>query len=111
MNEPAHIFVYGTLRSGSGHPMARRLTSQARLLGKGSVPGRLYDMGWYPAALFDRDEKHLIVGDVFALAPDSRLNAGPIFTGNTSRRPGGTRATLMSTVLHSARLRAYVFLV
>ena len=73
MNEPAHIFVYGTLRSGSGHPMARRLTSQARLLGKGSVPGRLYEMGWYPAALFDRDEKRLIVGDVFALAPDSRL--------------------------------------
>ena len=73
MNESAHIFVYGTLCSGSGHPMARRLTSQARLLGKGSVPGRLYDMGWYPAALFDRDEKRLIVGDVFALAPDSRL--------------------------------------
>lgn len=55
--------------------MARRLTSQARLLGKGSVPGRLYDMGWYPAAMFDGDEKRLIVGDVYALSPSSRLLA------------------------------------
>lgn len=75
MSEPTHIFVYGTLRSGSGHPMARRLTSQARLVGKGSVPGQLYDMGWYPAAVFDGSEKRRIVGDVFALSPGSRLLA------------------------------------
>ncbi len=75
MSDPTHIFVYGTLRFGSGHPMARRLTSQARLVGKGSVPGRLYDMGWYPAAVFDAEEKRRIVGDVFALTPGSRLLA------------------------------------
>jgi len=75
MSDPTHIFVYGTLRSGSGYPMARRLTSQARLLGKGSVPGRLYDMGWYPAAMFDGDEKRRIVGEVYALTPNSRLLA------------------------------------
>ena len=55
--------------------MARRLISQARLVGEGSVPGRLYDMGWYPAAVFDGAEKRLIVGDVFALSPGSRLIA------------------------------------
>jgi gamma-glutamylcyclotransferase (GGCT)/AIG2-like uncharacterized protein YtfP len=74
-NDPSHIFVYGTLRPGSGHPMGRRLSTQARLLGKGRVPGRLYDMGWYPAAVFDEEEKRLIVGEVFALAPGSRLIA------------------------------------
>ncbi|MBQ0817676.1 MAG: gamma-glutamylcyclotransferase [Methyloceanibacter sp.] len=75
MSEPTHIFVYGTLRPGSGHPMARRLASQARLVGKGSVPGHLYDLGWYPAALFDGDDKRRIVGDVFALIPGNRLLA------------------------------------
>ncbi|HUU65811.1 MAG TPA: gamma-glutamylcyclotransferase family protein [Methyloceanibacter sp.] len=75
MNEPSHIFVYGTLRSESDHPMARRLSSQARLVGKGSAPGRLYDCGWYPAAMFDDAEKRLIVGDVFALKPGGRLLA------------------------------------
>jgi len=75
MNEPSHIFVYGTLRADSDHPMARRLCARARLVGKGTAPGRLYDCGWYPAAMFDESEKRRIVGDVFALRPGSRLLA------------------------------------
>lgn len=71
--EPSHIFVYGTLRSESDHPMARRLASQARHVGKGKVPGRLYDCGWYPAAQFDANEKRCVIGDVFALTSGSRL--------------------------------------
>jgi gamma-glutamylcyclotransferase (GGCT)/AIG2-like uncharacterized protein YtfP len=75
MSEPSHIFVYGTLRAESDHPMARRLSARARLVGKGSVPGRLYDLGWYPAAMFDEGERRQIVGDVFALRPGTRLLA------------------------------------
>jgi gamma-glutamylcyclotransferase (GGCT)/AIG2-like uncharacterized protein YtfP len=75
MSEPRHIFVYGTLRSESDHPMARRLRSKARHIGKGTVPGHLYDMGWYPAAIFDEGEKRRIIGDVFALKAGSRLLA------------------------------------
>jgi gamma-glutamylcyclotransferase (GGCT)/AIG2-like uncharacterized protein YtfP len=75
MSDPEHIFVYGTLRSESDHAMARRLSSQARLVGKGSVPGRLYDMGWYPAAMFDANEKRAIAGDVYALKPGGKLLA------------------------------------
>jgi gamma-glutamylcyclotransferase (GGCT)/AIG2-like uncharacterized protein YtfP len=75
MSEPAHLFVYGTLRAESGHPMARRLRARARLVGKGSVPGRLYDIGWYPAGVFDANEKRRIHGDVFALPPGGKLLA------------------------------------
>jgi len=75
MSEPNHIFVYGTLRADSDHPMARRLCLQARHVGKGSVPGRLYDLGWYPAGMFDANEKRRIIGDVFALKGGSRLLA------------------------------------
>jgi len=74
-DEPAHIFVYGTLRAGHDHPMARRLAAQARLIGEGRAPGRLYDCGWYPAAMFDDSEKCQIVGDIFALKPGGRLLA------------------------------------
>jgi gamma-glutamylcyclotransferase (GGCT)/AIG2-like uncharacterized protein YtfP len=73
MSDPSHIFVYGTLRSESDHPMARRLSSQARLIGKGTAPGRLYDFGWYPAAVFDAAERRMVVGDVFALPLGGRL--------------------------------------
>ena len=75
MSEPTHLFVYGTLRSESEHPKARRLRAQARLIGKGSVPGRLYDLGSYPAAVFDTGEKYRVLGDVFALKPGSRVLA------------------------------------
>jgi gamma-glutamylcyclotransferase (GGCT)/AIG2-like uncharacterized protein YtfP len=75
MSEPKHIFVYGTLRPDSGHPMARRLLSQARLIGKGSTPGLLYDFGSYPGAVFDVDEKRRVIGDVFAFGPGGRLLA------------------------------------
>jgi gamma-glutamylcyclotransferase (GGCT)/AIG2-like uncharacterized protein YtfP len=42
------LFVYGTLRHDSGHPMARSLASATRFLGRASVAGRLYDLGPYP---------------------------------------------------------------
>ena len=75
MSAPNHIFVYGTLRAESTHAMAQRLRSQARLVGQGRAPGRLYDMGWYPAAFFDERDKHSVLGDVFALRPGARLLA------------------------------------
>jgi gamma-glutamylcyclotransferase (GGCT)/AIG2-like uncharacterized protein YtfP len=74
-NEPGHIFVYGTLRQGSNHPMARRLSAQARYVGQARANGRLYDMGWYPAAMFDANAPTRIIGDVFALPPGERLLA------------------------------------
>ena len=73
--DPSHIFVYGTLRQGSNHPMARRLSAQARHIGQARTPGMLYDMGWYPAAMFDEEAPTRIIGDVFALPPGGRLLA------------------------------------
>lgn len=75
MSEPGHLFVYGTLRYESEHPMARRLRTKAHHIGKGSVAGRLYDLGAYPAAVFDANEKRRIVGDVFKLMPGRNVLA------------------------------------
>jgi gamma-glutamylcyclotransferase (GGCT)/AIG2-like uncharacterized protein YtfP len=70
---PNQLFVYGTLRSQSGHPMARRLARQARLIGKGSAPGALYDLGAYPGAVFSPDRKRQVTGEIFALTSGGRL--------------------------------------
>jgi gamma-glutamylcyclotransferase (GGCT)/AIG2-like uncharacterized protein YtfP len=75
MSESNHLFVYGTLRFESEHPMARRLRARAKHIGKGSVAGSLYDLGTYPAAVFDAGEKRRIVGDVFKLLPGSNVLA------------------------------------
>jgi gamma-glutamylcyclotransferase (GGCT)/AIG2-like uncharacterized protein YtfP len=75
MSAPGHLFVYGTLRSESSHPKARRLRAEALYLGKGSAPGLLYDLGAYPAAKFDAGERRRVMGDVFALGAGGRLLA------------------------------------
>jgi gamma-glutamylcyclotransferase (GGCT)/AIG2-like uncharacterized protein YtfP len=70
---PQHLFVYGTLRSDSPHPLARRLQGQAKLVGKASASGLLYDLGGYPGALFRSEGRERIVGEVFALRNVERL--------------------------------------
>jgi gamma-glutamylcyclotransferase (GGCT)/AIG2-like uncharacterized protein YtfP len=72
---PDHLFVYGTLRAESGHPMTRRLRVGAKLLGRGSTPGALYDFGEYPGAVFAADARYGVIGDVFKLGPNPRLLA------------------------------------
>ena len=72
---PDHLFVYGTLRAESAHPMAHRLKVGARHIGKGSTPGLLYDFGSWPGAFFGPEEKYRVIGNVFALGPNPRLLA------------------------------------
>jgi gamma-glutamylcyclotransferase (GGCT)/AIG2-like uncharacterized protein YtfP len=70
---PILLFVYGTLRSESPHPMARRLRAGAKLLGKGSAPGVLYDFGYYPGATFAIEVKTRVTGELFAVNSGSPL--------------------------------------
>ena len=68
-----HLFVYGTLRPESAHPMARRLQARAKLVGRASAPGILYDFGRYPGALFQPEGRDRISGAIFALRNAERL--------------------------------------
>jgi gamma-glutamylcyclotransferase (GGCT)/AIG2-like uncharacterized protein YtfP len=61
------LFVYGTLRHGSPHPMARFLAERARLVGQARVPGRLYDLGRYPGLTEPRTPEDWVFGDLFEL--------------------------------------------
>lgn len=59
------LFVYGTLMQGL------RLHSQlgnSPLLEKGSTPGRLYDKGGYPAAVFGGTGR--VQGEVYNVTPE-----------------------------------------
>ena len=58
------LFVYGTLMRG--FPLHRLLDGKAEYLGAGEVPGLLFDLGSYPAAL--RGPGGPIRGEVYRLA-------------------------------------------
>ena len=76
-----NLFVYGTLRSTYDNPMAHLLRQNAHSLGTGYVPGRLFDLGWYPGATYEPDSPHRVWGEVFALTDDSILTQLDTYEG------------------------------
>lgn len=66
MNSDIHrLFVYGSLRSGAVHPMAKMLSRYAEKIGDGYFYGLLKDMGAYPGALYDQAMETKVWGEVF----------------------------------------------
>jgi gamma-glutamylcyclotransferase (GGCT)/AIG2-like uncharacterized protein YtfP len=71
----ALLFVYGTLRSDSGHEMHDVLARGARLVGSGEVDGTLVDLGAYPGLVLGSGTAR---GEAWALHDDAlfaRLDA------------------------------------
>jgi gamma-glutamylcyclotransferase (GGCT)/AIG2-like uncharacterized protein YtfP len=66
-----YLFAYGTLRPGLAPLDAQHLVHDVRPVGVGSAPGRLYDFGPYPGAIFDPAASTRIAGDVLALPSDA----------------------------------------
>jgi gamma-glutamylcyclotransferase (GGCT)/AIG2-like uncharacterized protein YtfP len=67
-----HLFVYGSLRPALAPLTVQPLLARLIPLGPASMPGRLYDLGRYSAALLDPAAETRIHGEVFQLpdAPD-----------------------------------------
>lgn len=61
------LFAYGTLKRGCSNPWSRRLWSRASFAGGASLPGRLYDLGPYPAYVEDHDAGARVHGEVAEL--------------------------------------------
>lgn len=62
-----HLFVYGTLLSGFGHPIWAHLASRARVHGPARARGRLYDLGSYPGFVHEPDGEGIVYGEVVTL--------------------------------------------
>ena len=61
------LFVYGTLRSDIGHPMAEFLAQRARFVGPAKMPGRLYDLGPYPGMREPENVDDWVHGELYEL--------------------------------------------
>ncbi len=67
------LFTYGTLMSRFDNEYARLLRSSAILVGEGVMTGKLYQVDWYPAAIYDPHSKISIHGEVFSLHSEGAL--------------------------------------
>jgi gamma-glutamylcyclotransferase (GGCT)/AIG2-like uncharacterized protein YtfP len=85
---PEYLFVYGTLRPGMAPRRFAQLMEKVGHLGKGSTPGRLYDLEGYPGAVIDLDCETKIRGEVFQLPDDgATLAAMDAYEGFDARYP------------------------
>lgn len=66
------LFVYGTLMSHFDNPMAYVIESHCQVVGKGTIPGKMYYIREeFPAAFYDEDSDTKICGQIFTIAPES----------------------------------------
>lgn len=66
MNEPGHLFVYGTLRRGYDHPMQALLERLAHYHAPGWCAGRLYRVSHYPG-LVPGSATGRVRGDIYRI--------------------------------------------
>jgi gamma-glutamylcyclotransferase (GGCT)/AIG2-like uncharacterized protein YtfP len=64
---PNHIFVYGLLKSMYDNEAARFIRKHCILIGEGTVPGRLFDLGTYPGIVYETNAKTFVTGEVFEI--------------------------------------------
>ena len=64
------LFAYGTLQPGLIPPELATLMDGIPVIGRGSVPARLYDLGGYPAAVLDPQSGTRIHGVLYNLPDD-----------------------------------------
>ena len=62
------LFVYGTLMSAFKNEYAEFLKQNGKLIESGFISARLYDVGEYPAAVFDMDSKYFAAGEIWYIS-------------------------------------------
>ncbi len=65
-----NIFVYGLLQSKYDNDAAKMLRKHATLIGPASIPGAVFDLGDYPAAIFEKNMKGLVHGELYSIHGD-----------------------------------------
>ena len=67
-----NIFVYGLLQSNYDNKAAKMLRKHASLIGSASIPGAVFDLGDYPAAIFEKNMKGIVSGELYYIHGDSK---------------------------------------
>lgn len=97
-----YVFAYGTLHPGRAPAEIADIVCRFGIVGKGTVPGTLYDLGAYPGAVLNERSQRRISGTVFRLPKGddvlSRLDAYEEFD------PGALERSLFIRRLCSVQL-------
>ncbi len=70
-----YLFVYGTLMRAFNNPFAIKLHQESEFIGRTSIPGKLFDAGDYPYAIYQQDALSRVNGEIFRLTSPDILKA------------------------------------
>jgi gamma-glutamylcyclotransferase (GGCT)/AIG2-like uncharacterized protein YtfP len=107
------LFVYGTLRRGSRHPLAEQLAAVASYLGEARYNGRLYRITHYPGAVASSLPGEWVFGDVFELRDPGILTALDSYEGCGPDDPVPTqylRKLQQLTLAHGTSVEAWMYI-
>lgn len=106
------LFVYGTLRRGSGHEMFDALMRSAAFVDRAVLCGRLYRVADYPGAVASDDPADVVHGEAYRLQSSDLLARLDRYEGCAPEGPGAAyiRALRSITLARGGRVTAWVYL-
>jgi gamma-glutamylcyclotransferase (GGCT)/AIG2-like uncharacterized protein YtfP len=111
-----YLFVYGTLRAAAGHRMNKVLEREGEWIGRGRVPGVLYDIGAYPGAVRKSGIRAYVHGDVYRLRnPQQALKVLDRYEGLDEGKSDGKSAEFKRSrvgvdIGRAKKVRAWIYL-
>jgi gamma-glutamylcyclotransferase (GGCT)/AIG2-like uncharacterized protein YtfP len=102
------LFVYGTLRRGSSHPLAQRLADTAEHAGEARIQGELF---WvqeeFPGLTLTQDENSYVRGDLYFVPDPALLDVLDNYEGESYER---RRLPVESFSMGPAAAWVYIYL-
>ncbi len=107
MSSTPYLFVYGTLlRSQGRNRFSRYLAKNADLIGRASMPGRLYGLKRYPGLRPPQQEGDVVTGEVYRL----RHTAPTLRTLDAYEASDYRRVPRSAIVEDAGSLRCWVYM-
>jgi gamma-glutamylcyclotransferase (GGCT)/AIG2-like uncharacterized protein YtfP len=97
-----YLFTYGTLQPGIAPAEMAHVAAKLKVIGDGTVRGRLYDLGSYPGAILDPSTDQKVTGLVLELTNGEDLL--PELDAYEEYNPEATASSLFLRVLHPVEL-------
>lgn len=112
--DPDYLFVYGTLRPSAGHEMNAVLEQHGDLVGRGKIPGILYDVGRYPGAVKSSGTRAFVRGDLYVLRnPERALKLLDRYEGRDEKKPRSgefKRSRVLVSLGGGKTVKAWIYL-
>lgn len=62
-----YLFVYGSMRRGTGIPQQRLLRSHAELIGEARIKAIMFDLGRYPGIVLTTNKSSIVTGELYRI--------------------------------------------